>query len=106
MWSEGYQKFLILLLVVSLVLLGIFCYKELFPQYKLFQDRYVVLEEFRSTYTGEEPVAFGKGVKQIVIPGKDNGPETIDRCTSCHVALKLQHFSPTKLARDLSLIHI
>ena len=84
------------------MLFGVFCYKELFPQYKHFQDKYVEVEAFRASYTGEEPVAFRGGIQQIVIPKEDLGPETIDRCTTCHVALKLQHFSSTKLARDIN----
>ena len=63
---------------------------------------YIDLEKFRSTYTGQPPPEFSVGVKQIVIPREDKGPETIDRCISCHVALQFSHFSPTKISHDIN----
>lgn len=99
--SELYQLFLILLLVVTTLLFGVFMYREVFPEYKVFQEAYVELEEFRSSITGVAPAPFSIGVKQIVLP-QGNGPEIIDRCTSCHVALQLQHFSPSKIALDIN----
>ncbi len=45
---------------------------------------------------------FDIGIKQIVLVQSNNGPEIVDRCTSCHVALQLSHFSPTKLAQDVN----
>lgn len=100
--EDFYQLLLIILGVIATVLFGIFVYREIFPEYKLYQNAYVQLEEFRSTYTGEPPPEFKVGVKQIVIPRDDKGPETIDRCISCHVALQYEHFSPTTVARDIN----
>ena len=100
--GDFYQILLIASLVVVTALFGVFVYREVFPEYKVYQNTYVALEEFRSTYSGESPPPYNGGVTQIVIPEDDKGPETIDRCISCHVAMKLEHFSPTKPAVDVN----
>lgn len=102
MLSNRYQYALIALGVVGTVLFGYFFYKEAFPEYRIYQDDYVALEKFRSSYTKEAPPAFNVGIKQIVIERDDKGPAAIDRCISCHVALQLPHFSPTKIAKDIN----
>lgn len=102
MRSERYQIALIALGVVSTVLFAYFLYREIYPEYKIYQNDYIALEDFRSTYTGEPPPAFKTGVKQIVFEREDKGPAKIDRCTSCHVAMQLPHFSPTKIAYDVN----
>lgn len=102
MRSEGYQIALIFLGIVATAFLGAFLYREVFPEYKIYQEDYIALEKFRSTYTGEQPPDFKVGVKQILIEREDKGPPTIDRCTSCHVALQIPHFSPTKIAKDIN----
>lgn len=81
---------------------GYFVYKELFPEYKTYQYAYMDLEKFRASYTGEKPAPFSTGIKQILIPDEENGPEVIDRCISCHVAIDLPHFSPVRVARDVN----
>ncbi len=81
---------------------GSFVYKELFPEYKTYQYVYKDLEKFRSTYTGEKPAPFSVGIKQILIPDERCGPEIIDRCISCHVAMDLPHFSPVRVAHDVN----
>lgn len=100
MRGDRYQIALIMLGVVATGLLGYFVYQELFPEYRIYQNDYIALEEFRSTYTGEPPPVFVEGVKQIVFEREDKGPASIDRCVSCHVALQLPHFSPTSIAHD------
>ncbi len=90
-----YQYALIFFAGLVVIGIGLFVYQELFPEYKKYQNVYVELEKFRSTYTGEAPAPFQKGIKQILINNPSGGPETIDRCTSCHVAIDLPHFSPT-----------
>lgn len=100
MRADIYQSILIIFLALAAVLGGVFLYREIYPEYRIFQKDYIALEEFRSSYTGEPPAPFKIGVKQIVIPREDKGPETIDRCISCHVALTFPHFSPTKIAYD------
>lgn len=100
--SDLPQLALIALLAISVGLFGVFFLREVYPQYKVFQETYEKLEEFRSTITGEAPAPFKIGVKQIVLVQERNGPEVIDRCTSCHVALELAHFSPTKIALDVN----
>jgi mono/diheme cytochrome c family protein len=100
MRDERYQILLITLGIVTTALFGVFFYREIFPEYKIYQTDYKELEEFRSTYTGQPVPPFSFGVKQIVLDRGDNGPQTIDRCTSCHVALEFEHFSPTKIAYD------
>lgn len=102
MRGELYQITLIGLGVIATGLFGVFVYREIFPEYKIYQKDYIALENFRSTYTGEPPPVFAEGVKQIVIERKDNGPPTIDRCISCHVALQIPAFSPTKIAKDIN----
>lgn len=77
-------------------------YREMFPEYKIYQDDYEAIEEFRSSYTHEPPPLFHKGVKQILIERPDKGNPVIDRCTSCHLALEFPHFSPTHVARDVN----
>src|ERR1700738_4865075 len=98
MRGQTYQIVLIFLVGVVGALFGIFLYWEIYPQYKVYQHAYVELENFRSTLTHEPAPPFEFGVKQIVLTRPDGGPETIDRCTSCHVALQIASFSPTKIA--------
>lgn len=102
MRSEIYQWALILALALIVILSSIFLYDELFPQYKIFQNAFVELEKFRSSYTGEPPSPFKEEVKQIVFFREDKGPETIDRCISCHVALSIPDYSATKIAYDVN----
>jgi mono/diheme cytochrome c family protein len=96
-----YQWVLILLGAVATLLFGVFFYRELFPEYRIYQDDYIALEQFRSTYTHEPPAPFKEGVKQIVIEREDKGPPVVDRCISCHVALQVEAFSPMRLKKDL-----
>lgn len=102
MRSDKYQLSLIVLGLIVTALLGVFFYRELFPEYKIYQNDYVALEKFRSNYTGEPPPAFKEGIKQIVIEREDKGPALVDRCVSCHVALQFSHFSPTQIAKDIN----
>ena len=103
MKSENtYQITLIALLFAVIGLLGIFTYRELFPEYKIYQDRYVQLEKIRSEITGNPLPSFSKGVKQVLLPQEGTGPANLDRCTSCHVAMKFNHFSPTVLKHDIN----
>lgn len=97
-----YQLSLIFLGFVATAMFGVFFYRELFPEYRIYQNDYVALEEFRSGYTKEPPPFFKEEVKQIVIEREDRGPAIIDRCTSCHVALQYEHFSPTIIAKDIN----
>jgi len=98
--GDRYQIALITLGGLTTALMGYFFYQELFPEYRIYQKDYVALEEFRSGYTGEPAPLFKEGIKQIVIERADKGPAFIDRCSSCHVALQFEHFSPTKLSYD------
>jgi mono/diheme cytochrome c family protein len=102
MSSNRHQIILIALGILVTALIGVFFYRELYPEYKIYQKDYEALEEFRSTYTGQPPPPFQSGIKQIVIERADRGPPVIDRCTSCHVALQYPHFSPTKIAHDIN----
>lgn len=88
-------------LLVTALLAGFF-YREISPEYKIYQKDYIELEAFRSTYTDQPPPDFKIGIKQIVLEREDKGPAVIDRCTSCHVALQIPYFSPTKIAYDSS----
>lgn len=97
-----YQYALIACGLLTTALLAIFLYREIFPEYRIYQNDFVALEEFRSSYTGEAPPQFVKEVKQIVIEREDKGPPVIDRCISCHVALEIEDYSPTIIARDLN----
>ena len=100
MYSDLYQKILIALGVVATIMFGVFFYRELFPEYRIYQNDYIALEKFRATYTGEPPPVFNEGVKQIVFEREDRGPARVDRCISCHVATQIPDFSPTKLKTD------
>lgn len=102
MRPDRYQLVLIILGFVATGLFAHFLYKEIFPEYLIYQDDYVALEEFRSQYTHEPPPVFKKEVKQIVFEREDKGPAKIDRCTSCHVAVELPDFSSTKIEYDLN----
>ncbi len=102
MRSDIYQIALIFLGIVSVAFFSVFVHRELFPEYKIYQDDYVALEKFRSSYTGESPPPFQREIKQIVLEREDRGPPVIDRCTSCHVALEVSAFSPTKIAHDVN----
>lgn len=100
--DDKYQILLILLALIATGLFGVFLTRELFPEYKEYQKHYVAMEEIRSEMTGEAVAPFKGGIEQIVMARADKGPETIDRCVSCHVAMKLPHFSPEKVARDVN----
>lgn len=100
MRGNSYQYALISLGIAASIFLGIFFYREIFPEYKIYQDDYIAIEEFRSSYTHEPPPLFKTGVKQILLERSDKGNPVIDRCISCHVALEFPHFSPTKIAYD------
>ena len=102
MRADTYQVFLITAGIIVTMLLGIFFYREIFPEYKIYQKDYIALDEFHSTYSHQPATKFKEGIKQIVITRADNGPPEIDRCISCHVALQIPYFSPTKIAKDLN----
>src|ERR1700704_5718928 len=99
--SDLYQTILIAAGLLVTGLFVAFLYREIFPEYKIYQEDYLSLEKFRSTYTSQPLPPFKIGVKQIVIEREDKGPPLIDRCTSCHVALQIPYFSPTKIAYDI-----
>ena len=100
MRSEWYQYTLIGSGIVATVLFGSFWMRELYPEYKIYQKDYVALEKFRTTYSSEPLPPFQEGIKQIIFESKDNGPAIVERCVSCHVALDIPDFSPTKLEKD------
>jgi mono/diheme cytochrome c family protein len=100
--SNYYQIALIFLGAIATAFFGIFVYREFYPEYRLFQNNYIALEQFRSTYTHKPATVLLPGVRQILIETPNNGPPIIDRCTSCHVALDIPYFSPTKLAYDVN----
>lgn len=102
MRSNYYQIALVLLGTVATVFFGVFLFREIYPEYRIFQNDYIELEKFHSTYTHKSPPEFQAGVKQILIEAPDNGPPIIDRCISCHVALDVPYFSPTKIAYDVN----
>lgn len=102
MRADTYQVLLIASGILVTALFGVFLYREIFPEYKIYQNDYIALEEFRSTYTHQALPPFQEGIKQIVIEREDRGPAIVDRCTSCHVALQIPYFSPKKIAYDLN----
>lgn len=102
MRADKYQIALILLGAIATTFFAVFLYREMFPEYRIYQNDFVELEKFRSSYTGESPAPFKEEVKQIVLEREDKGPPVIDRCTSCHVALQIQDYSPTKIAHDIN----
>ncbi|MFI5344649.1 MAG: c-type cytochrome, partial [Chlamydiales bacterium] len=102
MRSDTNQILLIIAGVVVAALFGVFFYREVFPEYKIYQDDYMALEQFRATYTSQPIPPFKTGIKQIVIESNNNGPALVDRCVSCHVALQIPYFSPTRIAADLN----
>lgn len=97
-----YQLFLILLGLLTIIFIGVFFFREAYPEYRIYQEDYIALEKFRSKLTGEPITPFQIGVKQIVIERDDKGPPIIDRCTSCHVALQIEAFSKTRIAHDVN----
>nr|MCH9704157.1 c-type cytochrome [Chlamydiota bacterium] len=97
-YQNIYQAALIFFALLVVFAISVFVYKELFPEYKSYQFAYKKLEKLRS----DKPAPFDVGIKQIIIPDPENGPEIIDRCTSCHVAMNLPHFSPTRVALDVN----
>ncbi len=100
--AELYQIALIVIGLLVTVLFGAFFYKELFPQYRIFQNTYLELEQLRSQITGVPPPPFKGGVKQILIEDEEGRLPVIDRCTSCHVALEFETFSPTRVQKDVN----
>lgn len=102
MRGNRYQYALIGLGVVATILFGSFFYDELFPEYRLYQDDFIALEKFRAEQNHTTPPPFSVGIKQIVLEREDKGPGTVDRCISCHVALQIEDYSPTRIARDVN----
>jgi mono/diheme cytochrome c family protein len=102
MRGQRYQIILIISGFVATALFATFLYREIFPEYKIYQDDYIALEQFRSTYSGQPPAPFQTDVKQIVFEREDKGPAKIDRCISCHVAVQIPQFSPTKISHDIN----
>lgn len=100
--EDIWQAILIFLGVIATALLSVFLLREIYPEYRIYQDAFVSIEDFRSSYTGQKPAPFRVGIKQIVIPSETNGPPVIDRCISCHVALEIPDYGPTKIAQDIN----
>lgn len=98
----NYQFFVPFFSLIVVLGVGSFVYKELFPDYKTYQTVYKDIEKIRASYTGEKPAPFSTGIKQILLPNENQGPEIIDRCISCHVAVDLPHFSPLRVAHDVN----
>lgn len=78
-------------------LLAIFFARELFPEYRIYQDDFIALEAFHASLSHESSASFRPGIKQIVLEREDKGPPTVDRCISCHVALDIPYYSPTQV---------
>lgn len=102
MYGRAFQYTLIALSVLVGALFSVFFFRELFPEYRIYQKAYVALENLRAEATQTEPAAFQPGIKQIVLTQPNGAPEIIDRCTSCHVALDVEAYSPTRLERDIN----
>jgi len=102
MRADTYQIFLITAGIIVTLLLGLFFYREMFPEYRIYQQDYIALDKFHASYSHQPATGLKEGVKQIVIARADNGPAEIDRCISCHVALQIPYFSPTIIAKDLN----
>ena len=47
-----------------------FLFREIFPEYKIYQDDYIALEKFRSTYTGQPPRLFKLASSKLSLKGK------------------------------------
>lgn len=90
--SPFYQYTLIGLIGASTLLLGVFFIREVDPPYKEYQRRFVDIEELRAEMNGEEVAPFKYGIKQILMK-EGKGVETIDRCTTCHVALDISDYA-------------
>lgn len=58
---EWYQYPLIALGLIASLFLGVFLYREIYPEYRIYQNDYIALEQFRSTYTNTSPLNFKKG---------------------------------------------
>lgn len=99
---DYYQIALIFLGAIAAAFFGVFVMREVYPEYRIYQNDYIALEQFRSSYTNKPATEFSSGIKQILIETPESGPPIIDRCTSCHVALDIPYFSPTKIAYDVN----
>ena len=95
MFGDRYQYALIGLGFVATLFLTLFFYRELFPEYKIYQKDFVALEEWRGS-----KAPFSYGIKQIVTEREDRGPPVVERCISCHVALQVPDYAATKVGRD------
>lgn len=98
--EDLFQIALILAGLAVTGLFSVFLFREIYPEYKIYQEDYLELEQFRSSYTGQPIAPFKTGIKQIVLEREDKGPAVVDRCVSCHVALEIPAFSPTKVTKD------
>ena len=83
-------------------LFSVFAYREIFPEYKIYQKRYMQLEETKAQILSQDTPPFKSRIKQIVMQDAPGRAPRIDRCTSCHVALDLPHFSPTRIKKDIN----
>jgi mono/diheme cytochrome c family protein len=91
--QDLYQYSLVFFALLVLAGVALFGFRELFPEYRVYQSAYKHLEKIRSTYSHEKPAPFQSGIKQILIT--KGSQEVVDRCVSCHLAMDLPHFSPT-----------
>lgn len=87
---------------LTMAFFSVFAYREIFPEYKAYQKHYVKLEEKKAKLLGEPAAPFKSRIKQIVMQDEPGRAPRIDRCTSCHVALELPHFSPTRIKKDIN----
>lgn len=102
MYGRAFQYSLIIVTLLVGAFLSLFLLRELKPEYRLYQHAFAKLEQLRAKVEHTEPSVFNFGVKQIVLTQPNGAPEIIDRCTSCHVALDVESYSPTRLAKDVN----
>lgn len=87
---------------VIMAFFSVFAYREIFPEYKAYQKHYMKLEETKAQLLGQPVPPFKSKIKQIVMQDEPGRAPRIDRCSSCHVALELPHFSPTRIKKDIN----
>jgi mono/diheme cytochrome c family protein len=82
-------------------LFSIFVMRQFFPHYKQYQDRFQAMQSIHASAFDSEIVPFKPGIKEIKIQNDNNQAADVDRCITCHVAMKDPRFSDHEVDVDL-----
>ena len=101
MKSKSFQLTLIGLSILVTGLFSIFVMRQFFPHFKQYQDRFQTMQSIHANAFGSEIVPFKPGIKEIKIQHDNNQAADVDRCITCHIAMKDPRFSDHEVDVDI-----